>query len=467
MRFLRLRLGLICLPLLFLSVSGQMLSSSPRNVSPPPSAGGTTAPASPAPARPIPVSIEAGSGRLVQLPAPAATILAADPRIARVQPASPTSLFIMGVAQGRTTVIATAEDGTPVAEYDVTIQPGTGILGASPAAAPLPGPRASPASAAAVESAIRRNLSGMERVRVTSAGPNTLILSGTVANATNAQRAEAVARSFAEQREIINNIAMLSSVQVNLRVRVAEVSRQITRELGFNWQAFGKIGNFVLGLRTGRSATTVLDAVTSGASSSVSRLAFGAVKAGSTDVNAIIDALAEDQLITILAEPNLTAQSGETASFLAGGEFPIPVAASNNSNAITIEFKQFGVSLSFVPTVLAPERLNLRVRPEVSELSDQGAVTVPLASGTVTIPALNVRRAETTVELGSGQSFAIAGLLQNTSRTGVDKVPGRGDLPVLAPLSRASRFQRNETERVIVITPYIVKPVSQPGALAV
>src|SRR3954451_4106928 len=267
MRFLRLRLGLICLPLLFLSVSGQgqTLSPSPRTASPPASAGSTTAPASPA--RPIPVSIEAGSGRLVQLPAPAATILPAAPRIPRAQPASAPSLFIMGGAQGRTAVIATGEDGTPVAEYDVTIQPGTGILGAAPAAAPLPGPRASPARAAAVESRTRRNLSGMERVRVTSAGPNTLILSGTVANATNAQRAEAVARSFAEQREIINNIAMLSSVQVNLRVRVAEVSRQITRELGFNWQAFGKIGNFVLGLRSGRSATTVLDAITGSTSS--------------------------------------------------------------------------------------------------------------------------------------------------------------------------------------------------------
>src|SRR4051794_15330490 len=469
MRFLRQWVGLICLPLLFLSVSGQgqTLSPSPRNASPPPSAGSTSAPASPA--RPIPVSIEAGSGRLVQLPAPAATILAADPRIARIQPASPTSLFIMGVAQGRTTVIATAEDGTPVAEYDVTIQPGTGILGAAPASGPLPGPRAgraAAASAAAVESAIRRSLSGMERVRVTSAGPNALILSGTVANATNAQRAEAVARAFAEQREIINNIAMLSSIQVNLRVRVAEVSRQITRELGFNWQAFGKIGNFVLGLRSGRSATTVLDAITTSTSSSVGRLAFGAVKAGSTDVNAIIDALAEDQLITILAEPNLTAQSGETASFLAGGEFPIPVAASNNSNAITIEFKQFGVSLSFVPTVLAPERLNLRVRPEVSELSDQGAVTVPLASGTVTIPALNVRRAETTVELGSGQSFAIAGLLQR-SMTQVDSgVLGLGEIPILGALFRSNQCKRNETELVIIVTPYLVRPVSDPRELA-
>src|SRR3954447_2839418 len=132
MRFLRLRPGLICLPLLFLSVSGQgqTLSPSPRNASPPPSAGGTTVPGSPA--RPIPLILEAGSGRLVQLPAPAATILAADPRIARVQPASPTSLFVMGVAAGHTTVVATGEDGTPIAEYDVTIQPGAGVLSGAP-----------------------------------------------------------------------------------------------------------------------------------------------------------------------------------------------------------------------------------------------------------------------------------------------------------------------------------------------
>src|SRR3954467_118997 len=151
MRFLRLRLGLICLPLLFLSMSGQgqTLSPSPRNASPPPSAGSTTAPASPA--RPIPVSIEAGSGRLVQLPAPAATILAADPRIARVQPASPTSIFVMGVAPGRTTVIATAENGTPIAEYDVTIRPGAAALGTSQ---PDTAPARTSATAKGVEGAI-------------------------------------------------------------------------------------------------------------------------------------------------------------------------------------------------------------------------------------------------------------------------------------------------------------------------
>jgi pilus assembly protein CpaC len=155
------------------------------------------------------------------------------------------------------------------------------------------------------------------------------------------------------------------------------------------------------------------------------------------------------------------ALSGEAASFLAGGEFPIPVAQRDDE--ISIEFKKFGVSLDFVPTVLSGNRINMKVRPEVSELSETGAIEV----NGLRIPALSVRRAETTVELGSGQSFAIAGLLQNTSRTGVDKVPGLGDVPVLGTLFRSSRFQRNETELVIVITPYIVRPVSQANALAV
>ena len=175
----------------------------------------------------------------------------------------------------------------------------------------------------------------------------------------------------------------------------------------------------------------------------------------------MIDALAEDGLISILAEPNLTALSGETASFLAGGEFPIPV--NQRDGQITIEFKQFGVSLDFTPSVLSGERISMKVRPEVSELTDEGAVMIE----GLKIPALSVRRAETTVELGSGQSFAVAGLLQNNSRTVIQKVPGISDVPVLGGLFNSTRFQRNETELVIVVTPYLVTPVSQPGALQV
>lgn len=431
----------------------------------------STGPASPAPAtalapRLTSVIVDAGSGRLIQLPGPAATILAADPRIARVQPASPTSIFIMGVAAGRTTVIATADNGTPIAEYDVTIRSGPTAAVADPNAA-----RAAP-SASAVEGAVRRALPGMGAVHVSAAGKNAYLLNGTVANASESQRAEAVARATAgENREIINNLELLSATQVNVRVRIAEISRQITRELGFNWEALGKAGSFLLGLRTGGGASRVYDAITSGAIStgslaaSSSRYGLG-VSTNRLDINSIIDALASDQLITILAEPNLTAQSGETASFLAGGEFPIPVGTSASSNTITIEFKQFGVSLSFVPTVLGPNRLNLRIRPEVSQLTTNGAVSLPLATGSVTIPALQVRRAETTVELGTGQSFAIAGLLQRNTVQNDSGILGLGDIPILGALFRSDQFQRNESELVIIVTPYLVQPVSDPSRLA-
>jgi pilus assembly protein CpaC len=155
--------------------------------------------------------------------------------------------------------------------------------------------------------------------------------------------------------------------------------------------------------------------------------------------------------------------SGETASFLVGGEFPIPVAYQNNQ--ITIEFKQYGVSLAFVPTVISSGRINMKVRPEVSALTTQGAVQLGVGNSTIQVPALTVRRAETTVELASGQSFAIAGLLQdNTTMTG-NALPGIGELPILGALFRSDSFQRNETELVIVVTPYLVSGVPNPGQL--
>ncbi len=431
-------------------------------------AAGSAAAVGGLPPRPVSVIIDVGSGRLIDLPGPAATILAADPRIARVQPASPTTIFIMGVAAGHTTVIATTEAGAEIAQYDVIIRASGNVLGTG-TGAPTTEP---PPTAIAVSGAIRRSLPGMSQIHVAMAGKDSYILSGTVANASEAQRAEAIARAFVgNNREVINNFELLSSTQVNVRVRVAEISRQITRELGFNWQAMAQVGSFLIGLRSGPAAGTVANAVAGGISSGLlgstaSRFAAGVVT-GRLDINSVIDALAGDNLITILAEPNLTAQSGETASFLAGGEFPIPVGgnSANGSTTVTIEFKQFGVSLAFVPTVLGPNRLNLRIRPEVSELSTTGAVSLPLATGSITIPALQVRRAETTVELGSGQSFAIAGLLQR-STTQIDSgVLGLGDVPIIGPLFRSDQFQRNETELVIIVTPYLVQPVSDPSKL--
>ncbi|MBV9554634.1 MAG: type II and III secretion system protein family protein, partial [Alphaproteobacteria bacterium] len=184
---------------------------------------------------------------------------------------------------------------------------------------------------------------------------------------------------------------------------------------------------------------------------------------GGNRIQVELDALSQENLITTLAEPNLTATSGQTASFLAGGEFPVPVAGSPGSNGgvptITVEFKQFGVALDFTPTVIDATHLSLRVRPEVSQLSTTGAVSVPLtATNTVTIPALSVRRAETTVDLASGQSFALAGLLQNTTEQDISKMPWLGDIPILGQLFRSNLFQHNETELVIFVTPYLVKP---------
>ena len=177
------------------------------------------------------------------------------------------------------------------------------------------------------------------------------------------------------------------------------------------------------------------------------------------DITGSLDLAQTDGLVTTLAEPNLTALSGETASFLAGGEFPVPIAQGNN--AISVEYKQFGVGLAFTPIVLADGRISMRVRPEVSELSEAGSIKL----NGFTVPSLTTRRAETTVELGSGQSFMLAGLLQNRNRNNIEKAPFLGDIPILGMLFRSTSYQRDETELVIVVTPYLVRPVSRQLAI--
>ena len=273
----------------------------------------------------------------------------------------------------------------------------------------------------------------------------------------------------------MDNLTVLGAIQVNVRVRIAEISRQVTRQLGFNWQALGSGPGWRFGLLSGAASGGAISPLLplglplfANSTAVPNQLGAGFTSGNKLwDVNGIIDALAADQLITILAEPNLTALSGETANFLAGGEFPIPIAGntSNGATTITVEFKTFGISLAVVPTVLSPTRVNLRVRPEVSQLSTNGAVSVPLATGTLTIPALTVRRAETTIELGSGQSFAIAGLLQKTSIDQTNALPWIGEVPVIGALFKSNDFQRGESELVIIVTPYVVQPASSPTAL--
>jgi len=420
-----------------------------------------------------PITLESGTGVLLPLPQPASTILSAEPSIARVQPASPTSLFLMGAAPGHTTVIATSEKGVAIAQFDVTVIGAAGHAAPLPAFAPdlAPAPGGgggdgsiSPAMIASIDRAIHRMVIGGSSINASAAGGR-VVLSGTVPNAIAGQQAESIARGYAGDKvTVIATFTVLSSIQVNVRVRIAEINRTIERQLGFNWQALGAGGAWKFGLLTGAAATAGINPLVPlgkgnqiGAGYSSSRW----------DINGIIDALATDQLVTILAEPNLTAQSGEPASFLAGGEFPIPIASggANGQTTVTVEFKQFGVSLEVVPTVLSSGRLNLRIRPEVSQLSTNGSVSLPLAGGTITIPALSVRRAETTVELGSGQSFAIAGLLQKTTSDATRALPGAGELPVIGALFKSTDFQRGESELVIIVTPYLVKPAANPESL--
>ena len=434
------------------------------------------------------VTLPAGTGILLRVPQAASTIMSANPAVARVQPASPTSLFVMGVAAGRTTVLATSESGAAIAQFDVSVTPGQ--TGAPPPTAPAApavqmtvgggapaGPTAAvvtPEMAAKIQVAIATSVMGASTVRVQAVGGG-LLLTGTVATPAAAETVEAISRAYAGQAvRMVDRLFVLSSIQVNVRVRIAEIDRNITRQLGFNWQALGTNTNWLYGVLTGAAVAGKISPLTPLGLSALPNTTtppfqIGAgYSHGATDINGIIDALAADQLVTILAEPNLTAQSGETASFLAGGEFPVPIAGStsNGSATITVEFKQFGVSLAVIPTVLSPGRLNLRVRPEVSQLSSNGAVSVPIGNNaTVTIPALTVRRAETTVELGSGQSFAIAGLLQKTSSDNTNALPGIGELPVIGALFKSNDFQRGQSELVIIVTPYLVKPAPNPDAL--
>ncbi|MBR0664241.1 type II and III secretion system protein family protein [Roseomonas hellenica] len=386
-----------------------------------------------------PVAIEAGIGRVLQLPRAAASVFAADPQIAEVRAASPTTLFLFGAGPGRTTVAALDAQGAPIAQFEVTVRP-------------------SAYGAGEAQAAIARVMPG-RRVRAETRGDG-IALFGEVTSAAEAEQAQRIARGYVQGNQTVDNrLTVLGQTQVNLRVRIAEVSRQVTREFGINWTALGNTGRWALG---GATSTAISTAGT------VAGTLAGSFRSGGFSLDAVVDALAQDQLATMLAEPNLTAMSGETASFLVGGEYPIPVAGGgNNNNTVTVTYRSFGVSLAFVPTVLSQGRISLRVRPEVSEISDVGAFTISNGtSGTgITVPGLTVRRAETTVELGSGQSFAIAGLLSDSTRRTNRGLPWLGEIPILGALFRSDRYQRNETELVIIVTPYIVRPVSDPNSL--
>jgi pilus assembly protein CpaC len=386
-------------------------------------------------AAPASLTIDAGSGQVIQTSRAIANLFAADPKVAEVRPASPTSVFVFGVAPGRTTIAALDQGGNVISRYDVIVRP-------------------SSFGAASAQAALRQSLPHSNVNVQTSL--NGLTLTGQVGSAAEAEQADVIAKGFlGDKMTLDNRLTVRSSVQVNLRVRIAEISRQVTRRFGINWAALGSIGKY------GIFGASIFDPFNSPASPSHQLL--GGYRDSNLSIDALLDLLAADNLATILAEPNLTAMSGETASFLSGGEYPIPVAQQNST--ITIDYKQYGISLAFVPTVVGNDHISLHVRPEVSQLTTQGAIQLGVGNSTISVPALTVRRADTSVELGSGQSFAIAGLLSAQNTLGNSGLPYIGEAPFIGPLFRSDNIQRNDSELVIIITPYIVRPVDDPRQL--
>ena len=419
-----------------------------------------------------PITVQAGTGVLLRLPQPAATVMSAEPGVARVQPASPTSLFLMGVAPGRTTVIATTDAGQAIVQYDVTVilVPAAGSCSRRRRAGTI-----SPAMALAIQAAIARTVQGASAVRVQGAGTDA-ILTGTVPNAAAAQQAEAIARGYVgDKGGVVDNLTVLGAIQVNVRVRIAEINRSVTRQLGFNWQALGsgQAGASACGPAPppASTITPLLPlglAPLTGATATANQLGAGFTSGNSCGTSTA----SSMRWPAISSSPSWRSRISRRCRARPRASWP---AASSRSRSpaipptarprITVEFKTFGVSLAVVPTVMSATRLNLRVRPEVSQLTTNGAVSVPCAGGTLTIPALTVRRAETTVELGSGQSFAIAGLLQKTTLDQTNALPWIGEVPVIGALFKSNDFQRGESELVIIVTPYVVQPASSPTAL--
>lgn len=383
------------------------------------------------------IVIQLGAGRLIELKSQVRNVFAADPKIAEVRPANSSTLFVFGTGVGHTTISASDETGHSIAQYDVTVVP-----------AQYPASQTRESSSKELGNSVTPKML-----------PGGMILNGYARDPEQAQKIAEEAQDEVGKDHIYNHMTGSQSLQVNLQVKVVEMSRQLVREIGVNWENMNALGtSAAIGIAT----QNPLAAMTS-YQNSLSFLSKFKVAGRSMNLETVIDALSQDQLIHVLAEPNLTTMSGESASFLVGGEYPIPVSSYNNT--VSVQFKQYGVSLSFVPTVLTSGRINLHVRPEVSQLSTNGAVQMGEGNSTISIPALTVSRADTTVELGSGQSFAIAGLFQDNTTNQNLGLPGLGDLPILGALFRSNSFQHNQSELVIIITPYVVRPVGSPDLL--
>lgn len=374
------------------------------------------------------LAIVLGTSETLRISMPFTEIVVGDPETADVNPLTDRTLYVLGRKLGMTNVALFDENKQLVGVIDVEVTH----------------------NLAGLRQALRQSVRGGS-ITVRSVNGRVL-LEGMVPSAVAADKAMSLARDFAGD-QVTNSLAIADNQQVNLEVRFVEINRTAGKELGINWN----LTDNNLGPAVGTGVLSGGPALGLGALSA--SLPFGTfvanILSNGVAPDLLITALEQKKLARRLAEPNLTALSGQKASFLAGGEFPVPI--SQDDGEVTVEFKQFGVRLEFTPVVLDDGLINLQIQPEVSEI-DQSA-SIRLTEGGILIPGLSVRRASTSVELRDGQSFAIAGLLQTVNAKTADQVPWLGDVPVLGTLFRSSSFQKKESDLVIIVTPRLARPV--------
>ncbi len=394
------------------------------------------------------VLLSLGQSKVINLPAAMSDVIIANPDVMDVHVRSSHQIYLITKGEGQTDLTITNAAGKPI--YRATVRVGNNLT--------------------TVDQMLKIAMPDAD-ITITKMN-NTMLLTGTVATPEDMAEAERLVGAFVGAKTtIISRLKTATPLAVNLQVRIAEVSKTISKTIGMNLATADYTSGFKFGIGAGSNAIytpkwypggslaagtglTGTDGVTGVPSKAGGSTIAIDTKLLGLNILTALD-LAEDQgLATTLANPNLTALSGETASFLAGGELPIPLASGLGQ--VSVEFKSYGVSLSFTPTVLADGRISLRVRPEVSDLDYTAGVTI---SGTA-VPGVKTRRAETTMELGSGQSFMIGGLLRSESSNSINKAPFLGDIPILGNLFKSSAFRRSQTELVIVVTPYLVKPVN-------
>jgi pilus assembly protein CpaC len=369
------------------------------------------------------LELTSGKSRVLDLPVAIKRASLANPEVADTVVLSPTQIYLTGKATGVTNLTLWNEGGKMMGMYDVVIAPDLSRL----------------------KENLHKALPDEKGLQVTASHDH-ITLSGTASSANNLTRALNIAEAYAPKK-VINSLQVGGVQQVMLEVRVAEMNRELIRRLGIN---FAMVAPESFGVSLLGQLTSVVGAQQI-ASQTVNGI-FG-FNTGSASWTGFVDALKEENLLKVLAKPNLVALNGQEAAFLAGGEFPIPVPQA--FGLVTIQFKKFGVGLVFTPNIMDSKHISLNVAPEVSELDFQNA----LRTQGFLVPAITTRRATTTIELADGQSFAIGGLMRDNVKESVKKFPYLGELPIIGALFRSSSFQKNETELVIIVTPHLVKPL--------